>query len=85
MISGVFSAIIQSAYKLLGLRDPLELIFDYEPMIHTEEYRPRNELILGIFDENDGSLISNVYVSLMKYTQSCLLLFWLVRDYISCL
>lgn len=68
MISGVFSAIIQSAYKLLGLRDPLELIFDYEPMIHSEEYRPRNELILGIFDENDGSLISNVYVSLMKYT-----------------
>jgi hypothetical protein len=67
MISGLFTAISQSLYTMLGLRDPLELIFDYEPMVKVGPYQSRDELYLGIFSDSEASMVAGIYAKLIKY------------------
>lgn len=66
MISGLFTAVSQSLYTMLGLRDPLELIFDYEPMVKVG-YQSRGELYLGIFSDSEASMVAGIYAKLIKY------------------
>lgn len=71
IFAGIIASFTQSLYELLGIRDPLELIFDYKPLIGfrgEEHYQPRSELYLGLFGKTDGGLIADMYNYLIRYS-----------------
>lgn len=62
MIAGLFTALSQSIYDILGIQDPLVLIFDYEPSFNViGEHHSRDELYFGIFTEGEKAVIMAFY------------------------
>ena len=71
MIANVIGGLTQTVYEILGIKDPLELIFDYEPMIKfngEQHHQKRSELYLGLFDKEGKDLIADIYNYLIRYT-----------------
>ena len=68
MIAGLFTALSQSIYEILGIKDPLVLIFDYEPAFKIAgEHHPRSELYLGVFTEGERDIIMAFYDTFEAY------------------
>lgn len=71
MLANLFGSLTQTLYELLGIKDPLELIFDYDPVISFQgdtHHKKRDELYLGLFDPYGMDLIGGMFNYLIRYT-----------------
>jgi hypothetical protein len=68
MIAALFTAIAQGIYDILGIVDPLVLIFDYEPIYDLGgNHQSRSELYLGIYNEWEMSAVVSLYQNFEVY------------------
>jgi len=68
MIAGLFTSLATGIYEILGIKDPLMLIFDYEPMFDLkDDHVSREDLYLGIYDQSEMSVITAMYKTFEAY------------------
>ncbi len=68
MIAGLFTSLATGIYEILGIKDPLMLIFDYEPMFDLkDDHVSREDLYLGIYDQSEMGVITAMYKTFEAY------------------
>jgi hypothetical protein len=68
MIAGLFTSLSTGIYEILGIKDPLMLIFDYDPMFDIgNDHISRENLYLGIYDQSEMSVITVMYKTFESY------------------
>jgi hypothetical protein len=68
IIASLFTSLATSIYEILGIKDPLMLIFDYEPAFDLrDDHVSREELYLGIYNQSEMNVITALYETFEAY------------------